>query len=177
MLQPWTRRQWLGGLTAASVLVWSGPSLAHRGHSALCVVEIDDRTGAVTVVFRLLAHDVEPALIQIAPLAQPSLDDPEAVRVLIAYVQSAFTLLQGAEPRPVALSLAAQDIGAEDIRLTYRGAAAAGETRFEIRCALFADIYAQQETQVNVRRLGGPTRSLLFRPGDGPQTVALGPKV
>ena len=176
MLRPSTRRQLLGGLAATGVLVWNGPTLAHRGHSALCVVEIDNRTGAVCVVFRLLAHDVEPALVHIAPQAQPSLDDPEALKALIAYVQDGFTLWQGTDPKAVSLSLTAQDLGADEIRLTYRGAASAGQTHFQIRCTLFADIYDHQETQVNVRRPGGPTRSLLFRPGDGPQAVNLGPK-
>ena len=66
-------------LVAALVGALASPALAHRGHAGLTVVEIDPASGAVSVVHRFAAHDVEPALVSIAPEAQPSLDDPRAV--------------------------------------------------------------------------------------------------
>ena len=50
---------------AALLLMLATPALAHRGHASLAVVEIDARSGAVVVTHRLIAHDVEPALVDI----------------------------------------------------------------------------------------------------------------
>lgn len=71
-------------------LMLAAPTAAHRGHASLAVVEIDAKSGAVTVTHRLTAHDVEPALVDIAPDAQPSLDDPDALAALIAHVGRTF---------------------------------------------------------------------------------------
>jgi len=64
---------------AACLVLAPLPAAAHRGHGVLSVVEIDAKTGGIRVSHRIPTHDVEPALAQIAPDAQTSLDDPEAV--------------------------------------------------------------------------------------------------
>ncbi len=58
------------------------PAVAHRGHGAMSVVDIDVRSGEVRVSHRVATHDAEPALALIAPDAQTSLDDPEAVEAV-----------------------------------------------------------------------------------------------
>jgi len=66
-------------LAAVSLALTPLPAAAHRGHGALSVVEIDVKSGEVRVSHRVATHDAEPALALIAPDAQTSLDDPDAV--------------------------------------------------------------------------------------------------
>src|SRR5262249_53460995 len=79
-------------IAAAGLVLAPLPAVAPRGHAALSVVEIDAKTGAGTVSHRLPAHDAEPALAVIAPDAQASLDDPEAVEALKSYVAKRFSV-------------------------------------------------------------------------------------
>lgn len=158
-------------ILAAGALLSPFPAAAHRGHGALSVVEIDARTGDVTVSHRLQTHDAEPALAVIAPDAQPSLDDPEAVKAMTAYVGDRFTLAIAG----VAVELALKDVtlGADEVRLVYRGHIAPKDAGapVAVQAMMFVDVYGDQANQVNVRRFG-VTRTLVF-PGEEaePQTL------
>ncbi|WP_156254884.1 DUF6702 family protein [Sandarakinorhabdus oryzae] len=143
-----------------------GPALAHRGHASLAVVEIDARSGAVTVTHRLLAHDVEPALVDIAPDAQPSLDDPEAVKALVAYVGQRFRI------EGVRLAPAGQQLAGDTVTLRFIGRLKGKPAQLLISGALFGETWDDHLTQVNIRR-AGITRSLTFAAGDAPKPVAL----
>ena len=79
-------------LAAVLIAGLATPVLAHRGHAGLTVIEIDPASGAVSVVHRFSAHDVEPALVSIAPQAQPSLDDPRAGAELETHLRQRFRL-------------------------------------------------------------------------------------
>lgn len=148
------------------------PAAAHRGHGALSVVELDAKTGAVTVSHRVPAHDAEPALAAIAPDAQTSLDDPEAVEALKRYMASRFSVTVAGHT--VALTLKDMTLGADEVRFEYAGKAAPTDvaSAITVRAPLFADIYSDQVNQVNIRRLG-VTRTLIFNASDAadPQTV------
>jgi hypothetical protein len=156
---------------AALILLPAGPAWAHRGHGSLSVVEIDAVTGNVTVSHRLEVHDTEPALALLAPEAQPSLDDPEAVRALIDYVGRNFALrIRG---RVVPLVLKDSVIGASDVRLVYAARIAPRDTGgvIDVRSTLLSEVYGDQINQVNIRRRG-ITRTLTFR-GPGAETQSL----
>ena len=148
------------------------PAAAHRGHGALSVVEIDAKTGAVTVSHRVPAHDAEPALAAIAPDAQTSLDDPEAVDALKRYMAQRFSV--AVANKAVALTLKDMTLGADEVRFEYAGQLAPGDVpaAITVRAPLFSDVYGDQVNQVNIRRLG-VTRTLVFSgPEAGePQTV------
>ncbi len=150
----------------AALLLLAGPVAAHRGHATLSVVEIDARTGAVQVTHRMAAHDVEPALVAIAPDAQPSLDDPAAVTALIAYVGREFRILG------VPLSFASQSLAGDTVVLRYVGQLKGRPRQISIKGGLFGETHADHHTQVNVRR-AGVTRSLQFGPNDPARPVAL----
>ena len=159
-----SRRAVLFALTAGALLS-PVPAAAHRGHSALSVVELDARTGAVTVSHRFQTHDAEPALAEIAPDAQTSLDDPDAVKALTAYVGARFAVaVKGAG---VDLVLKDMTLGADEVRMVYTGQIAAPDVfgEIDIKAGMFADIYPDQVNQVNIRR-GGPTRTLVFEGKD-----------
>ena len=160
--------RWLAAL-ALLVLVQLLPALpaaAHRGHATLSVVEIDAKSGAVTVTHRMAAHDVEPALVAIAPDAQPSLDDPDAVKALIAYVGRRFRI------DGVALVFAGQRLAGDSVILRFNGTLRGRPKSLRIAGSLFGETHPDHSTQVNVRR-AGVTRSLQFGPADPPQTLAL----
>ena len=144
----------------------SGPALAHRGHASLAIVEIDAKTGAVTTTLRLIAHDVEPALVNIAPDAQPSLDDPDAVKALIAYVGRTFRI-QGVPLTPVG-----QQMAGDTVTLRFAGKLKGTPARLTIAGTMFGETHPDHTTQVNIRR-AGVTRALQFGPGDAPRTVDL----
>jgi hypothetical protein len=153
-------------LTLVAALLAS-PAAAHRGHSSLTAVEIDP-AGAVTVTHRLQAHDVEPALVDLAPDAQPSVDDPEALAALIAHGARAFRLWD--ERGPVRLTHAKTELAGDDVRLTYTGRLAGPGRALQVDSDLLEATHADQENQVNVRR-ARITRTVLFRPGDPTQLV------
>jgi hypothetical protein len=159
-------------LAAAGLALAASPAAAHRGHGALSVVEIDAKTGAVTVSHRVPAHDAEPALAAIAPDAQASLDDPEAVDALKRYMAQRFSVAVAS--KPVALTLKDMTLGADEVRFEYAGQLAPSDApaAVTVRAPLFSDVYADQVNQVNIRRLG-VTRTLVFSgPEAGePQTI------
>jgi hypothetical protein len=150
----------------ALLLGLAAPAHAHRGHASLAVVEIDAKSGAVTVTHHLQAHDVEPALVDIAPDAQPSLDDADAFRALVAYVGQCFRI------RGVALSPAGQRLDGDMVQLRYIGRLKGKPKRLLISGALFGETWDDHATQVNIRR-AGITRSLNFGAHDAEKPIAL----
>ncbi len=156
-------------LAAALIAGLATPVLAHRGHAGLTVIEIDPASGAVSVIHRFSAHDVEPALVSIAPEAQPSLDDPRAVAELETHLRQRFRLDIDGGAIPV--THAATDLAGDNVRVAY-----AGETTDRSIAAVtidldfFPGVHDDQEQQVNVR-INGVTRTVVFRPGSAAQTV------
>lgn len=157
-------------LAAGLALGLAAPAAAHRGHAVLTVVEVEPSTGATTVTHRFAAHDVEPALVTIAPKAQPSLDDPAAVQALGRYVGRAFRI--GGDRGPAALKLESYAAEGDEVMLTYNAVLPTGVTAVTVDSDLFEETHPDMENQVNVR-VRGVTRTLVFRPGDEAQTVDL----
>jgi len=155
----------LGG----ALLLAASPAAAHRGHSSLSVVEIDALTGAVTITHLLAAHDVEPALNLIAPNAQPSVDDDDALAAFVAYAGRAFRL-GDAEGRPLPLTHVRTDLAGDGITLVYRARLPASAKAVIVDSNLLEETWPDQENQVNIRR-SKVTRTVLFRRGEGPQRV------
>lgn len=157
---------------AAGLVLAPLPAAAHRGHGVLSVVEIDARTGAVRVSHRIAAHDAEPALALIAPDAQASLDDPDAIEALKAYMRDTFWL--GINGAAIDLTLKDLTLGATEVRFEYVGQTlpADVDAAIELQAAMFADVYGDEVNQVNIRRFG-VTRTLVFSGADAatPQTL------
>jgi hypothetical protein len=158
------------GLVIAAALLAAGPAAAHRGHAVLTVVEIDPATRVAVVTHRFAAHDVEPALVAIAPEAQPSLDDPAAVEALQDYVADRFEI--GGEGGRAALSLQSFDAAGDEVTMVFQVALPADESVLVLDSNLLEETHADMENQVNVR-MGGVTRTLVFRPGDEAQMLDL----
>ncbi len=158
------------GLALALAVAVAGPAAAHRGHSGLTVVEITPATGAVSVSHRFAAHDVEPALVTVAPDAQPSLDDPQAVAALEDHLARRFRLsVDGVD---VALTRTETRLAGDNVRIDFTGARE-GETRVAsvvVDLDFFPGVHDDQEQQVNVR-IDGVTRTVVFRPGDQAKSV------
>jgi len=138
------------------------PAAAHRGHDALTVVTVA-ANGSLTVSHRFEASDIEPALARIAPNAQPSLDDPEAVEALVAYLQRRFTV--SSERGAIALVPGKTDLGASEVRVSFTGNASRPFRRLTLRSDLLGDVYPNQVNQVNIRA-GATTRTLALSAGD-----------
>ena len=166
------KRRSLLAVGLALALSLSGPALAHKGHAGLTVVEIDPVSGGVTVVHRFYAHDIEPAFATIAPDAQPSLDDPEAVRRLEDHLEARFRLdVDGVR---VALHKADTVLAGDNVRVEYAGQVAPAPVRaVRVDLDFFPDVYEDMEQQVNVR-VSGVTRTVVFAPGSTAQTIAFG---
>lgn len=156
-------------LVATLVAALASPALAHRGHAGLTVVEIDPVSGAVSVVHRFSAHDVEPALVSIAPGTQPSLDDPRAVAELETHLRQRFRLdIDGAA---IPVTHAATDLAGDNIRVGFTGETTDRSiAAVTIDLDFFPGVHDDQEQQVNVR-INGVTRTLVFRPGSTAQTL------
>lgn len=156
-------------LAATLIAALATPVLAHRGHAGLTVVEIDPVSGVVSVVHRFSAHDVEPALVSIAPEAQPSLDDPRALAELETHLRQRFRLDIDGAAIPVAH--ARTDLAGDNVRVEYSGETSdLSITAVTIDLDFFPGVHDDQEQQVNVR-INGVTRTVVFRPGSAAQTV------
>lgn len=145
-------------LLLLALLLTPMPATAHRGHASLSLVTIE-ADGAVMVVHHFTAHDVEPALVAIAPDAQPSLDDADSLAALKAYVARRF-VVEGA-----ALTLQSTEMAGDALTMTFKGSMVPAKA-VVVRAALFGETYPDHSAQVNVRQ-GGVTRTLWFLPGDG----------
>jgi hypothetical protein len=150
-----------GILAAASLVLAPLPAAAHRGHAALSVIEINAKTGLVTVSHRVPAHDAEPALAVIAPDANASLDDPEAIEALKVYMLKQFCV--AVDGKIVELTLKDLTLGADEVRFEYVGKIAPADAAalIGVKAAMFADVYNDEVNQVNIRRFG-VTRTLVF---------------
>ena len=156
-------------LTAALIAGLATPAMAHRGHAGLTVIEIDAVSGAVSVTHRFAAHDVEPALVSIAPEAQPSLDDPRAVADLEAHLGQRFRRSRDGAAVPVTHT--DTRLAGDNIRVDFGGRTDDREiTRVTVDLDFFPGVHDDQEQQVNVR-LNGVTRTVVFRPGSPAQTL------
>jgi hypothetical protein len=160
------RAQSLAALPALALLLLPAAVAAHRGHASLAVVAVPVKGDVITITHRMTAHDVEPALVAIAPDAQPSLDDAEALAAFTRYVA------QNCRIAGVPLALTSQALDGDDVRLVYTGRLKRGTKALDIACALFGETWRGHHVQVNVQS-GGITRTLHFRPGTGPQRVPL----
>ncbi|MFN3424408.1 MAG: DUF6702 family protein [Novosphingobium meiothermophilum] len=141
------------GLLAAAV----PPAGAHRGHDAMSVVTVEP--GRIAVSHRFEAHDLEPALAAIAPAAQTSLDDPDAIEALKGYLQARFTVRVGAKPVPLAFR--SIDVGVRQVRVDYEGTLRGTPKTLSLQSTILRDVYAKQVNQVVVRR-GQTVRTLRF---------------
>ncbi len=160
-------------VVAASLALVAMASLApqagaHRGHDAMSVVTLGEN-GAVSVSHRFEAHDLEPALAEIAPDAQASLDDPAAIEELKTYLLAHFSM--SADGVAVPLAIASVEIGVRDVRVDYAGAVPGAPKALELRSTILRDIYPRQVNQVIVRR-GQNVQTLRFSGGEA-KVVAL----
>jgi len=156
------------GLAMVGVAVLIPQAGAHRGHDAMSVVTLGE-DGQVTVSHRFEAHDLEPALAEIAPQAQASLDDPAAIEELKTYLLTHFSV--SADGTPVPLSVASVEIGVRDVRVDYTGIMNGKPKALELRSTILRDIYPRQVNQVVVRR-GQNVQTLRFIGGEA-KVVAL----
>ncbi|HQS69036.1 MULTISPECIES: DUF6702 family protein [unclassified Novosphingobium] len=156
-------------LLAAAVLAGAlvVPATAHRGHDAMSVVTLEPG-GALTVSHRFEAHDLEPALSRIAPEAQASLDDPEAIAALKAYLQRRFAVSAGGKTVPLAFSTI--EVGVRQVRVDYAGRVKGKPKALSVQTSVLRDVYPSQVNQVQVR-YGKVVRTLRFA-GSEAQTVS-----
>lgn len=150
-------------MTAFVVMLMASQALAHRGHNTLSIVDIDTK-GVVTVTHVLSAHDTEPELVTLAPDAQPSVDDPEALKALERHLSRNFTV------NGQALELVSTEFKGDDLTLVYRGKLKSPAKTVTIDYDLFPDSETAPVGMVNVHE-NGVVKSLTFLRGDGPQAV------
>lgn len=148
-------------------LAAAGAAEAHRGRSSLTVLEINPGTGEILATHRFAAHDVEPVLTLLAPDAQPSLDDPEALEAFRRHVGDRFRV----NGSPLAFRL--QRLRGDSVELVFVGKIALPVGQVAVSADLLPEVLSDDpaEMQVNVR-LGTQTRSLLFLGGPEPQRIA-----
>lgn len=166
-------RRRLAGLVLGLAVVLGGPATAHRGHAGLTVIEIDRASGAISVVHRFSAQDVEPALASIAPDAQRSLDDPAALEAFEAHLASRFRM--DVDGGRVTLARTDTRLAGDQVEVAFDGTGPrpAQTASVTVDLDFFPDVHDDLEQQVNVR-LDGVTRTVVFRPGSQAQTVSFG---
>jgi len=148
-------------------LAWIKAAQAHRGHQTLSLVDVDAR-GEVRITHTLTAHDTEPELVRLAPAANPSVDDPDALQALLDHLAGGFTV-NGSRAE-----LLSYNLGSDMLTFVHRARVAlAGKglpQRFTIDYKLFAGSHSAPVGLVQVRYRGA-TKSLQCVPGSVPQSV------
>ena len=145
-------------LALVSWLTLAFPVAAHRGHDAMSIVTLAP-AGKLTVSHRFEAHDLEPALAQIAPDAQTSLDDPEAIAALKVYLLRRFTV--SSKGKGVVLAITSVDIDAAQVRVECTATVKGAPETLEVQSTILRDIYPTQVNQV-IFRHGKTVRTLRF---------------
>lgn len=167
---------------AVAVLGVAAPADAHRGHASLSVVEFSDDGNTVVVTHVFSAHDVEPALVALAPDAQPSLDDPDAFKALVAHAGTAFGVWTSGGRVPLALT--GEAFEGDRVTLVFKGtvppakakapkakAAKSGPlSSVKVQANFFSQTHADQHSQVNVR-YRKVTRTVHFHGSDAPKAI------
>lgn len=146
------------GLAVASLVAAAVPAAAHRGHDAMSVMTLAPG-GKLTVSHRFEAHDLEPALAQIAPEAQTSLDDPEAITALKAYLLGRFTV--SSKGKAVPLTITMVNVDAAQVRVECSATIKGAPETLEVESTILRDIYPTQVNQV-IFRHGKTVRTLRF---------------
>lgn len=146
------------GIALSSLILASAPAAAHRGHDAMSIVTLA-ASGKLTVSHRFEAHDLEPALAQIAPDAQTSLDDPEAIAALKTYLLRRFSV--SSNGKAVALTLTAVEIDAAQVRVECAATIQGRPKALEVQSTILRDVYPTQINQV-IFRHGKTVRTLRF---------------
>jgi hypothetical protein len=145
--------------------------MARESRPTLGAVRIDAR-GALVVTHHMTAHDIEPGVLrQIAPQAQPRLDDPQALAALTDDVGKQFVIAEG--DTTVSLVLDKTPLAGDDIALRDRGQLRQPDAEVQVRDALLADVVAEIDNQLNVHR-ARTTRTLRFTDGAAWRTVPSG---
>ncbi|QHL90421.1 hypothetical protein GVO57_05680 [Sphingomonas changnyeongensis] len=144
------------------------PAVAHRGHDAITVVTLA-ADGSVTVSHRFEAHDLEPALPRIAADVQASLDDPQAIAALQAYLGQRFTI--AVNGRPVALAHRSTQIDAAQVWVDYAGKGPRRARSVTIRANVMPTLYPRAAHQVQVTAPGVVHTITLA--GGGVETISL----
>ena len=143
-------------------LLFATMASAHRGHDAMTTVTVM-ADGEVRVSLRFAAHDIEPALADIAPDAQANLDDPVAISAFVNYLRRTFSL--ASERGPILLSPGPIDVDSDEVQIGFVGKARGPIRQLTIMTKVLTDIYPQQINQVNVR-VGDVVQTLTFTSGD-----------
>mgnify|MGYP001627397375 CR=1 FL=1 len=179
------RRSFSLGLALFGALaVWGGqsPAQAHRGHASLSVVEFSDDGKSVVVTHVFSAHDVEPALVALAPDAQPSLDDPDAFIALVAHAGTAFGVWTAGGR--VALDFTGEAFEGDRVTLVFKGTVPSEKAKVpkgktaksgplstvKVQANFFSQTHKDQHSQVNVR-YRKVTRTVHFHGSDAPKAV------
>ncbi len=161
-----TRRAGLKALCAGLALLASpGLALAHRAQSALTTVTWNARTRALEVVHRLHIHDALQALMEKTAFAAPDLTSVEARARLTLYVADRFAL-QHDDGAPIPLKALGAELDGDHVYIFQESYPDRIPQTLLIGCSYLQDVFPAQVNQVNAA-LGGPTRTLTFRTGDG----------
>ena len=149
--------------------MFAGSIAAHRGHQGVCLVVIDEKTRDVRIAHVFSAHDLEPELVTIAPQAQPSVDDPDALKALIDHMATRFSVnRQSSKPL-------GHEFEADQLRFTYGLKLKSVRGPIKIAYDLFPYSTRHVTTRITIRfvPIKGPpvVKSLTFQPGDSPKSV------
>lgn len=151
------------------------PALGHRLNAALTTIEVNERRERLEIVHRFYVHDAEQALPLLldrgADGGSDLYDDPAARLRFALYVHEAFRLSANGTALP--LDLLGAEIEGEHLWIYQIGPVpAADATTLRVHQPALQELWPDQVNQVNVR-LRGPVRTLEFRAGDAPGTLAL----
>lgn len=170
-----TRRRLATATLAGVLLAGVAGAFAHQLKAALTTVRTNPRTELVEVVHRFYVHDAEQALpLLLGPGAAGGsdlYDDPAARLRFALYVHEAFRL--SANDTALPLDLLGAEIEGEHLWIYQIGPVPAADARtLQVHQPALQELWPDQVNQVNVR-LRGPVRTLEFRAGDAPGTLAL----
>ncbi len=154
-------------LAIASVLAIAiaTPARAHRLESAMTTIESNSSTAQLEIIHEINYHDLEHVMSQLLGRSTDLASDLPALREAIEWLEEGFDLTDE-DKRTFPLKRVGAEIDRGRLLIYYETTHPRGLTSLRVFNQMLMKLIPQQVNQVNIR-IDGPTRTLVFRLGDG----------
>jgi hypothetical protein len=162
-------RRLLIGAAAAASIASARAIRAHGFHAAFTVIEQNPRSGALEIIHRIFAADLDLVLAARTGRTGLVAATPEAEKLIDDYIRDTFSLKTG-EGRSLRLDWVGLKVEVDTV-FAYQEVPAPGAlTGLTVDNRMLVETHPGQINTVNVS-VGGRTKTVVFMSGDGPQSV------
>jgi len=146
------------------------PVDAHKFHASLAEAEYNDRDRRVEISLRLFPDDLEEALGRSSGIRVRLDDTPNVDRRAVAYLRERLALVDR-DGHALDLEWVGMEIRVDEVWLYVQAPSTVGLDGATVSDRIFFELFDDQVNTLNLKQ-GRSRTTLVFKPGDGPRTVA-----